>query len=108
MYVISSCPSMICLKKTNLDVAEDNIEPVRLTREILYDLFTKRATFSRYFINVDGAGPDGNGGRLVMSEELQRRYPEDDEAAKAAFANTIPSQGAADAINSPIPVSAFT
>lgn len=66
----------------SIDVAEDNMEPISLTRDVAHNLFTKRATFSRYFTNAELGRSDGFKGRLIMSEELQKRYPEDEEATR--------------------------
>lgn len=51
----------------------------------------KRATFSRYFTGAELNRPESGAGRLLMSEELRRRYPEDEEFAKIWAASQIAS-----------------
>lgn len=57
------------------DVGQDNIEPIAPHRAI--NIARGRSTFDCYFTDVEW-DETGARGRLLLSEELQDAYPDDD------------------------------
>ncbi|EMD41920.1 hypothetical protein CERSUDRAFT_110478 [Gelatoporia subvermispora B] len=71
-------------------VAEENIIPIVLTKDIAQTLFESRSSFSRFFEGAELGGAVGRG-RLLLSAELRSVYPEDDAAGAAWAAEGDPS-----------------
>ncbi|OCH94687.1 hypothetical protein OBBRIDRAFT_788940 [Obba rivulosa] len=67
-------------------VAEENIIPIVLTKDIARTLSQSRAYFSRCFEGAQFGEGSMQRGRLLPSEELRKVYPEDDAAGAAWIA----------------------
>lgn len=70
-----------------IDVAEENIAPTELTEELFQDLSISFPNIGQYFQEVEFAPGKG---RLVLSPERQRMYPEDNEAGTQWAEDTFP------------------
>ncbi|CCM03128.1 uncharacterized protein FIBRA_05249 [Fibroporia radiculosa] len=63
-------------------VAEEDLEPIPVTREIARNMFEGRTIFGRYFDGVE-VDEEQSRGRLLPTEELKTLYPEDNQAGAA-------------------------
>lgn len=61
------------------DVPHDSIKPIYPTPEIIRSLFASSASFCRYFSGFEVNEAEKRG-RMKVSHELLRTFPEDDDA----------------------------
>jgi hypothetical protein len=63
------------------DVAEDNIGPISLTANLALQFFKEVTELPRYFSDAI-IDPEVGLGRWQLSPELQRAYPDDEQASQ--------------------------
>ncbi len=59
------------------DVAEDNIEPLKASLDMILQFFPVIHNFAVYFSDIE-TEKTSDRARLILSPELQRAFPEDD------------------------------
>jgi len=73
-------------------VAEEDLSPINVTKDLARKMFESRTIFGRFFEDVQ-EDEKHQRGRLLPSEELRVLFPEDDDAGASWIAEDHPDEG---------------